>query len=237
MPTANLITPPFFEVGPKVYSYGDKLLELALFADELSILYGVKIIFTPQYVDIPLLSNRTKNIFVFAQHMDPVRPGRGVGEILPEAIKEAGADGVMLSHAEKKLPLPVIEQTMERAHEVELATMVCADTLADAEVIARMKPDIIIVESPALIEGGQREVEDQQAIRIVNEAVWKMNPPTRVLHGAGINSAQDVYNVILNGAQGTGSTSAIFKSTDPAQTLAEMIKAVHQAWDTAHQGD
>lgn len=237
MHNARLIVPPFFEVGPKVYCYGNKLLNLALFADELSIQYGVQIIFTPQYVDIPLLSQRTKHILVFAQHMDAVRPGRGVGAILPEAIKEAGAHGVMLSHAEKKLPPLVIEQIMVRANEVELATMVCADSLVEAEVIARMKPDIIIAESPDLIEGGQREVDDQQAIKKVNEAVWKISPQTKVLHGAGINSAQDIYDVIRKGAQGTGSTSAIFKAIDPMQALADMIKGVRQAWDITYQGD
>jgi triosephosphate isomerase len=237
MNTGLLITPPFFEVGPKVYTYGSRLLKLALYADELSLRYGVKILITPQYVDIPLLSQKTKQILIFAQHMDPVRPGRGVGAILPEALKEAGAHGVMLNHAEKKLPPPVIEQSVVRAKEVGLATMVCADNLAEAETIACLKPDIIIVESPDRIEGKPRSEDDEQAIRQVNEAVWRISPATKVLHGAGINSACDVYKVILKGAQGTGSTSAIFKSDDPEHALDGMIKAVRQAWDKIHQGE
>ncbi len=237
MPENAIITPPFFEVGPKLYSYGHEILRLAQFADELCQEYRVKIIFTPQVVDIQMLVQHTSHIFVFAQHMDPVLPGRGVGAILPEALKSAGADGVMLNHAERKLSPIVIEQTMLRAKEVGLASMVCADTLADAEAIARLDPDIIIAESPQLIEGGQREDDDQQAIASINKAVWKISPNTRVLHGAGINSAKDVYDVIRKGAQGSGSTSAVFKSNNPSLALEEMIKAVRQAWNITHQGE
>lgn len=232
-----LITPPFFEVGPKVYSYGSRLLKLALCADELSLKYDVQIIITPQYVDIPILSKKTKQILIFAQHMDPGRPGRGVGNILPEALKEAGAHGVMLNHAEKKLSLPVIEQSVVRAKEVGLASMVCADNLEEAEIIAGLKPDIIIVESPDRIEGKPRSEDEGHTIMQVNEAVWRISPATRVLHGAGINSARDVYNVFLKGAQGSGSTSAIFKSDDPERTLEGMIKAIRQAWDKTSQGE
>ena len=46
---------------------------------------------------------------------------------LAESVKEAGAVGVMLNHAEKKLTLDVIKQTIARADEVGLATIVCAD--------------------------------------------------------------------------------------------------------------
>ena len=64
------IKPPFFEIGPKAYLYGRDVLELALAAERASEKYDVQIIFTPQYTDIPLLSNETKRLLVFAQHMD-----------------------------------------------------------------------------------------------------------------------------------------------------------------------
>ncbi len=106
------ITPPFFEVGPKAYLYGEKLLRLAQHADRVSQKYGVQIIFTPQTVDIPLLKRETEHILVFAQHMDPLKIGRGVGSVLPEALKAAGAVGVLLNHAERPLTLEVIEATI-----------------------------------------------------------------------------------------------------------------------------
>jgi len=122
------INPPFFEVGPKAYLYGRDALALARYADHLSRKYDVRIIFTPQSVDIWNIAHHTKHILVFAQHMDLIGIGRGIGTVLPEAVKAAGAVGVLLNHVEKRLTLPQITETIRRADEVGLMSMVCADT-------------------------------------------------------------------------------------------------------------
>ena len=228
------ITPPFFEVGPKAYLYGEQLLALGRHADAMSAKYGVQIIFTPQYVDIPLLAREMERVLVFAQHMDSIEVGRGVGSVLPEAVRAAGAVGVLLNHAEKKLSMDELQRTMKRAGEVGLATMVCADNLEQAVTIAKLQPRIIIAESPELIGVGKRGQNDQQTISGINRAVWDINPEIRVLHGAGISCGQDVYEVIAAGAQATGSTSGIIKAPDPFAMLEEMISAVRAAWDHTH---
>jgi triosephosphate isomerase len=230
-PAAYSLNVPFFEVGPKAFLYGRELLRLAKHADRLCDRYQVQIIFTPQYVDIPILAQETMRIHVFAQHMDAIEVGRGVGSVLPEALKEAGADGVLLNHYEKRLPLDELEKAILRAGEVGLATMVCADTLDDSRTVARLHPNIIIAEPPELIGAGKRNLEAQQAIRKINSAIWDIDRNIRVLHGAGISCGQDVYDVISAGAQGTGSTSGIFLSQDPFRILEEMIQAVREAWD------
>jgi triosephosphate isomerase len=228
------ITPPFFEIGPKAYLYGKDVLELARHADKVGKKYDVQIIITPQYVDIPILARVMENVLVFAQHMDSLEVGRGVGSVLPEALKAAGAVGVLLNHAEKKLLKDELERTIKRADKIGLATMVCADTLQDAAMIAYMEPNIIIAESPDLIGVGRRDENDQLAIHRINEAVWKINPDIRVLHGAGIRCGQDVYDVIANGAQGTGSTSGIVLSNDPFGMVEEMARSVREAWNITH---
>jgi triosephosphate isomerase len=228
------ITPPFFEIGPKAYLYGKDVLELARHADKVGKKYDVQIIITPQYVDIPILARVMENVLVFAQHMDSLEVGRGVGSVLPEALKAAGAVGVLLNHAEKKLLKDELERTIKRADKIGLATMVCADTLQDAAMVAYMEPNIIIAESPDLIGVGRRDENDQLAIHRINEAVWKINPDIRVLHGAGIRCGQDVYDVIANGAQGTGSTSGIVLSNDPFGMVEEMARSVREAWNITH---
>jgi triosephosphate isomerase len=227
------ITPPFFEIGPKAYLYGPGLLRLARHADALGRAYGVQVIITPQYVDIPLLARELKHALVFAQHMDALQPGRGVGSVLAEALRAAGAAGVLLNHAEKRLSREDLERTMNRAHGAGLATMVCADDLEDAEAVARLSPNIIIAESPALIGAGRRSDQDR-AVAAINEAIWKINPAIRVLHGAGISNGQDVYDIIAAGAQGTGSTSGILLAAAPLAMVEEMIRAVRRAWDERH---
>ena len=118
------IKPPFFEIGPKCYMYGEKMLELAKAIDRVAVKYDVDILVTPVYTDIKMIADNTERIHVFAQHMDYLRPGRGLGSVLPEAVKEAGAEGVMLNHAECKLTLDEIEKTIARADEVGLGTIV-----------------------------------------------------------------------------------------------------------------
>jgi triosephosphate isomerase (TIM) len=229
-----VITPPFFEIGPKAYLYGDQVLDLAKHADTVSRKYGVQVILTPQYVDIPAVAHEMKSALVFAQHMDYLPIGRGVGSVLPEAVKAAGAAGVLLNHAEKKLSREDLEQTMRRADEVGLATMVCADDLDEAVAIARLGPNVIIAEAPDLIGVGRRGANDREVISRINQAVWDIDPDIRVLHGAGISTAQDVYNIIAAGAQGAGSTSGIIKAGDPLAMTEEMIRSARAAWDTVH---
>jgi len=154
--------------------------------------------------------------------------------VLPEAVRAAGARGVLLNHVERRLSLPELARTIHRADEVGLATMVCADDLTDAVSIAELAPNVIIVEAPVLIAGGKRDAADREAIASTNAAIWRVNPAIRVLHGAGISNAQDVFDVMAAGAQATGSSSAIFTAPDPGAMLEAMIRSVRDAWNQAH---
>ena len=226
------IKPPFFEVGPKAYLYGDDMLRLAKAIDRAAIKYDVDVIVTPQYTDIRLLAENTERILVFAQHMDYLTPGRGLGSVLPEAVKAAGAVGVMLNHAEKKLTLPEIEKTIARADEVGLATIVCADTAEELKAIAKMSPNLLVAEPTELI--GTGKTSDANYVKETIETVRAINPAIMVLQGAGISNGQDVYNTIKLGAQATGSTSGIIKAKDPEAMVDEMLSALRRAWDEVH---
>ena len=107
----KIIKPPFFEIGPKSYLYGDDILDLALAADKASEKYDVDIIFTTPLVDIRRIKEATKRIHVFAPHMDPIYPGRGLADTLPESLVAAGAEGVMLNHCEKPLTFEVLKES------------------------------------------------------------------------------------------------------------------------------
>ncbi|HOT71156.1 MAG TPA: triose-phosphate isomerase, partial [Clostridia bacterium] len=60
------ISAPFFEIGPKAYLYGEKMLALAKVIDKVATKYDVDVIVTPQYTDISLLAHNTERISVFA---------------------------------------------------------------------------------------------------------------------------------------------------------------------------
>ena len=226
---SSCIKPPFFEIGPKAIIYGEEMLKLAKVIDKTAMKYDVDVILTPQYTDIKLLADNTERIFVYAQHMDYLRPGRGLGSVLPEAVKAAGAKGVMLNHAEKPLTLDVIEKTIRRAEEVGLATIVCADTVEDVKAIAKMGPDMIVAEPTELIGTGTTS-DSNYVIDTIN-TVKEINENIMVLQGAGISNGQDVYNTIKLGAQATGSTSGILKADDPYAMVEEMLFNLRKAWD------
>ncbi len=226
------IRAPYFEVGPKCIMWGERMLKLAKTIDQIAYKYDLDVIVTPQYADIRLLAENTQYIHVYAQHIDPLVPGRGLGSVLAESVKEAGAVGVMLNHAEKKLTLDVIKETIARADEVGLATIVCADTVEEIRQVAELAPNLIVAEPTELI--GTGVASDMGYVRDTIEAVRKINPDIMVLQGAGISGPDDVANVIRAGAQATGCTSGILKAADPEAAAEEMLWALRKTWDEVH---
>lgn len=227
------ISTPFFEFGPKAYLYGEELLALMKKIDEFAQKYDMDVLADVQTTDLRLIAENTSDrIHVYAQHMDSIPVGRGMGTILPEAVKATGAVGVMLNHAECKLTLDELREAVKRADEVGLATIVCADTEDEIRAVAEMNPNIVVAEPSELIGTGiavGREYVDA-CIKLVKS----VNPEIMVLPSAGISCGQDCYNIIKAGAEASGSSSGICKAADPAAMAEEMMAAVRAAYDELH---
>lgn len=226
---------PVFEIGLKGYAYGAEALRLAMAADRLSHELGVTVIFDPQLVDIPAVARATRHLAVFAQHMDPVAVGRGAGQVLPEAIREAGAVGTMLNHSERRMTLADINRAIKRAREVGLATMVCADSPEEAAAIALLGADIVLAEPPELIATGRSAATAMRGfVERTVELVGRIDPGIIVLCGAGVRTPDDVAEMVGLGVGGTGSSSAILTSADPIAQMEAMLSAMHRAWVDVH---
>jgi triosephosphate isomerase len=230
-----VIKPPFFEIGPKAYIWGKEALDLARAIDSASLRYDVRIIYTPQYTDIPVIAAAVTEALVFAQHMDPVSPGRGIGAVLPEAIKAAGARGVLLNHAEKKMTLHDICLAVRRADETGLVSMVCADNPAEAAAVARFAPNIILAEPEALIGRESGNTRDRNQVAEIIREIREINPGIQVLHSAGIRSGKDVYDIMMLGADATGCTSGIICAENREKALDEMISNARKGYDDYKQ--
>ena len=226
------IRAPYFEIGPKCFMWGERMLRLAKEVDRIANRYDLDVIVTPQYTDIRLLAEHTRCLHIFAQHMDCLVPGRGLGSVLPEAVKEAGAVGVMLNHAEKKLTLEQIRNTIRRADEVGLATIVCADTVEEIRQVAELAPNLIVAEPTGLI--GTGVASGMGYVKDTIAAVRAINPDIMVLQGAGISGPDDVEKVIRAGAQATGCTSGIMKAENPEAAAEEMLWALRRTWNEVH---
>ena len=226
------IKAPFFEIGPKSYLYGDDVLDLALAADAAAEKYNVDIIFTTPLVELRRVAEATKHIHVFAPHMDPIVPGRGVADVLAESLVAAGAEGVMLNHCEKPISLSVLRESIKRADEVGLATIVCADSIAEAGAVAKLAPNIVVAEPTELIGTGNASTTEYVEASI--QAVQEVNEQVMVLQGTGIKCYDDVYRNIFAGAEATGTSSGIAAlPTREARNamVDEMIRAVREAYD------
>lgn len=226
------ITEPFFEFGPKCYMYGERLVEIAKGFDRLSEKYGIDVILDIPDTEIRSVAAAVRRVHVYSQHMDSLTVGRGMGRTLPEALKDAGAVGCMLNHAEHKLTLSEIEDAIKRADEVGLATIVCADSIEEVKAVARLAPNILVAEPTELIGTGRPA--DREYVDEVIKVIRDINPDILPFPSAGISRGEDCYNIIKAGSSASGCSSAIAKAADPLALAEEMISAVRRAWDELH---
>lgn len=222
------IRSPFLVVNPKSNLYADESLALAKASDRAAEETGVDVLFTCPYADIRYIKQNTSRVIVTAQHMDALKPGRGMGHVLPESLKAAGAEAVFLNHAEHSLTLAALYGTMQRAWELEMKTVVCADSVMEGLAIAELAPDILLCEPTELI--GTGTVADNSYVIEATTKIRNVNPDILVMIASGVSTAEDVYNVIRLGADGTGATSGILKAPDPGVRVMEMARAAAKAF-------
>lgn len=223
------VTVPFLFVNPKSYLWGKESLELAKAADKICEESGVMIFFTCPYADLRLIAENTSHVVVTAQNMDSLKPGRGMGAVLPESLVEAGAKAVVLNHAENQKTLAELYACITRAKELGLITIVCADSTTEAKAVAELGADVILAEPTALIGTGTT-ADASYTIDCCRE-IKAVDPNVKVMIASGITTGEDCYKVVINGADGSGSTSGIVNAPSRAGRVEEMIRAIQKAMD------
>lgn len=217
---------PLILVNLKTYheSLGEKAVELAKIAEDVSKNTGVCIALAPQFTDLHRVAT-TSAVPVFAQHIDPVQPGRGTGSILAESVVEAGAVGSLLNHSERQLRLADMEASLARAKEVGLKICVCSNNQVVSGAAAALGPDFIAVEPPELIGTGIPVSQTQpEVVTATVDTIHKINPKVIPLCGAGISTGEDVAAALKLGTQGVLLASGVTKAKDPKRVLEEMAQ-------------
>lgn len=225
------IRTPYFEIGTKNYIYGDTILEYAKAADAAAEKYDIDVLFITTPIEIRRIAENTKHLIILAPYMDTLRPGRGMADILPEALKAAGAVGVVVNHCEKPMTLPAIKETIKRANELDMLVFACADTIAEAKAIAQLHPDIINPEPSELIGGTGNGVSSMNFVMESIKSIKSIYPDILVEQAAGITNGQQVYDFIMAGSEAAGAASGIIKAVDPIAMIDEMIHATRRAAD------
>jgi len=219
---------PLILINFKTYmeATGKRSISLAKSAEKVAYECDVCIAVAPQFTDIPRVAQEV-NIPVFAQHIAPIKPGSFTGHILPEAVKEAGAIGTLINHSERRLKLDDIDEAIAKARENNLISVVCANTAPVSAAVAALRPNIIAVEPPELIETGIPVSKAKPEV-IVNtiELVRKVNREVNILCGAGITRGDDVAAALRLGTEGVLVASGVVKAKDPYKVLLEFAEAI-----------
>ena len=222
---------PIIIVNYKTYSEatGKRAVKLSKIADEVSKETGVAIGVVPQLADIASVCDIV-SIPVFSQHVDPILPGSSTGHVLLESVKEAGAIGTLINHAEKQLKLCAIENIIARTREAGMVSVVCTCNAAVSEAAAALKPDIISLEPPELIGTGVPVSQSKpDAVTEMVALVKHVNPFAVTLCGAGITKGEDVAAALKLGTVGVLVASGIVKAKDPRKVLMDFSEAISAA--------
>ncbi|HUV24012.1 MAG TPA: triose-phosphate isomerase [Methanomassiliicoccales archaeon] len=185
---------------------------------------GVSIVVSPPQVQLSSTASLV-DIPVLAQHVDAFTPGSRTGWITPSMVKAAGAKGTLINHSEHPVSLDNIAKVVALCKELDLVTVVCADTVDTARDIAPFGPDFIAVEPPELI-GGDISVTTAkpEVVSDAVKAVHEVDPFIKVLCGAGVKTGNDVKVAIELGAEGVLLASGVVKASSIKSALRELIQ-------------
>ena len=224
---------PLIALNFKTYAqaFGENAVRLAKIAEEVSEQFGITIAVAPPTIDLARVASEVE-IPVFAQHVDPYKPGSHTGSIIAEDVKAAGAVGSLINHSEHRLRLADIGMVLERLRENDLISLLCTDTVETTKAGAALSPNMLAIEPPELIGTGIPVSKAKpEVVRGAVQAVQKINPDVHVLCGAGISTGDDVARAIELGTEGVLLASAYVKAKDPKMVLIDMAREALKGWE------
>ena len=219
---------PVMVINYKAYpeSIGPAALELSKLCDAMARSSGQSLVVCPPVSDLFCIQADV-GIPVWGQSADAVEPGGRTGHVTVEMLANAGAEGLLINHSEKRLQLADIEWLVSRARKLGLDSCVCTNNAAASRAAAAFGPDFVAVEPPELI-GGDISVTtaDPEVVSRSVEEVRRIDSRVRVLCGAGVKSGRDVRKAIELGAQGVLLASGVVKAKDRKATLLDLISGL-----------
>jgi triosephosphate isomerase len=219
---------PHFEINFKLYpgTGGADGLEFARMVERVERETGATFVLTPQLPDVRLIARET-DLAVTAPAVHGVEAGRGMGRVLPETIREAGAAGAVINHAENRDTLADIDRKIERCREVGMDAIVCVDSVEMGRAVAQLSPHALVFEKPDDIATDRAITQTHpDRVRAFVAAIDEIDPDVRVVVGGGISTAEDVRLAFEQGADATGAASAVSLAEDPEALLREIGEVV-----------
>ncbi|MFB6152791.1 MAG: triose-phosphate isomerase [Halodesulfurarchaeum sp.] len=186
---------------------------------------GVRVAVAPQTADIASVAET--GVETWAQHVDPIDAGSHTGHTLADRVAAAGAEGTVLNHSERQLPLAAIDDGVAAADRAGLETVVCAETPRQVRAATALDPDAVAVEPPELIGSGTPVSRaDPDIVRDAVDAAADIAPGIEVYCGAGITTGADVTAAADLGATGVLLASGVAAADDPRDALETLLAGV-----------
>ena len=224
------IADPIFLVNYKTYAgtSGDDALAFAETIERVRDETGSRFAVAPQLPDLRLVAERTA-LPIVAQTGIP-QAESGMGDITFEAVADAGADAVFVSHPENEAALTAVDRAVDRCGELGLESIVAVESLPTARMALAADPDWLLFERPADIATEEGMVRTHpERIETFVEAVADEAPETRMFVGGGIRTAADVARAFECGVDATGAASAAVGADDREAWLRSIATAVPTA--------
>ena len=219
---------PLVVVNFKTYesAKGDAAVSLAQAMWEAHDVTGGRFVAAVSAFDLGAVHAAVPRLPVWAQHLDVVEGSSRTGWLDASTATARGARGTLLNHAEHRVTIDVLEQTIDHLP-ATLEVCACAASTRESRAIGRFKPTYVAVEPPELI-GGDISVTsaDPQLIEGAVSAVREVAPNVGVLCGAGVKTGTDVAAAMDLGAGGVLLASGVARSSDPLGTLMELVAHV-----------
>ncbi len=199
---------------------GEKAVYLCQIVKKVINEFNIPIIPILQPTDIYRVKKEV-GIEIWAQHADPIDPGRHFGWLSPYSLKEAGASGVVINHAERPLDEETIKKIITKAKIYQLKTLVLCQTVDLAKKVELWEPDYIGYEKEELIAGSLSmvDVEEENIKKLAN------NLNKSLIIGAAISTKEHVRKTLLFGGKGVILASAFVLAKNPEEKLKELVLA------------
>jgi triosephosphate isomerase len=197
-------------------------VEVAQAAADVADDSGVRIGVAPQPTHLEAVAET--GVETWAQHVDPIDYGSNTGHTLAETVADAGAEGTLINHSEKRLKLADIDASVRAAERADLETCVCGNNPAQIGAVAALGPDSVAVEPPELI-GGDVSVAsgDPDIVTDAVDAAANVDESVDVYCGAGISTGEDLESAGDLGATGVLLASGVAKADDPRAALEDLV--------------
>jgi len=193
---------------------GDGSVRLALAVERVSDELGIEGIVAPPTPMLSLVCSRTR-VQVYSQSVGSDSGDKTTGEILPEAVKAAGAAGTILNHSESRRPPAELRILVPRLAGMGMGVCLCAQTAEEAADLSALGPKYLAIEPPELIGSGVAVSKARpELVRETVAAVRNKGYGGRILCGAGIVSGEDVAMAVKLGVDGVLVASSVVKAHD-----------------------